>query len=101
MLADAARHDLVVTVEDGVRIGGAGSHLLDAMATAATEDSLAAAGRATPGPATRMLGVPRTYLAQGKADDILRRLGLDGPGVAATVRQALHIEPAPEPTLPR
>ena len=32
MLADAARHRLVVTAEDGVRHGGAGAFLLDAMA---------------------------------------------------------------------
>ena len=32
MLDDAARHRLVVTAEDGVRHGGAGAFLLDAMA---------------------------------------------------------------------
>ena len=32
MLADAARHQLVVTAEDGVRFGGAGAFLVDAMA---------------------------------------------------------------------
>ncbi len=89
MLADAARHQLVVTVEDGVRVGGAGSYLLDAMATSAVDPSEAP-------PHTRMLGVPRTYLAQGKADVILRRLGLDGEGVAASVRDALRIDPASE-----
>ena len=31
MLSDAARHRLVVTVEDGVRHGGAGAFLVDAM----------------------------------------------------------------------
>ena len=31
MLRDAARHGLVVTVEDGIRVGGAGSFLVDAM----------------------------------------------------------------------
>ena len=34
MLSDAARHQLVVTVEDGVRHGGAGAFLVDAMAAA-------------------------------------------------------------------
>ena len=80
MLADAARHRLVVTVEDGVRHGGAGAFLVDAMA---------AAGRVgrPPGPATRVLGVPRQFLAQGKADDILASLGLDGAGIAESVRR--------------
>ncbi len=31
MLADAATHGLVVTVEDGIRVGGAGTFLVDAM----------------------------------------------------------------------
>ena len=68
MLDDAAHHRLVVTAEDGVRHGGAGAFLLDAMAT-----QVDAAG--LPAPATRVLGVPRQYLAQGKADDILASLG--------------------------
>jgi deoxyxylulose-5-phosphate synthase len=46
---------------------------------------------ATP-PAIRILGVPRTYLAQGKPDLILAELGLDGPGIASTVTAALADE---------
>ena len=80
LLDDAAHHRLVVTAEDGVRHGGAGAFLLDAMATRAD-----AAGR--PMPATRVLGVPRQFLAQGKADDILSALGLDGAGIAESVRR--------------
>jgi transketolase C-terminal domain/subunit len=37
--------------------------------------------------ATRVLGVPRQFLAQGKADDILSALGLDGAGIAESVRR--------------
>ena len=33
MLGDAAQHQLVVTAEDGVRFGGAGAFLVDAMGT--------------------------------------------------------------------
>jgi hypothetical protein len=36
------------------------------------------------------LGIPRTYLAQGKPDRILARLGLDGPGLARSVREAVR-----------
>jgi 1-deoxy-D-xylulose-5-phosphate synthase len=90
MLADAARHSLVVTAEDGVRHGGAGAVLLDAM-TAHVESS------GLPAPATRVLGVPRQYLAQGKADDILLSLGLDGPGIAESVRRARLQLPASQP----
>ena len=75
MLTDAGRHALVVTAEDGVRHGGAGAFVIDAM-----EVALEALGR--PRPATRILGVPREYLAQGKADDILDSLGLNGSGIA-------------------
>jgi len=82
MLADAARHALVVTAEDGVRHGGAGAFLMDALASQAESVRVA-------GPAVRVLGVPRQYLAQGKADDILTSLGLDGAGIAESVRRAL------------
>ncbi len=81
MLADAARHALVVTAEDGVRHGGAGAFLIDAIAALAESEGL-------PMPATRVLGIPRQHLAQGRADDILASLGLDGPGIAESVRRA-------------
>ena len=36
------------------------------------------------------LGTPRSYIAQGKPDRILAQLGLDGPGLAHTVREAVR-----------
>ena len=92
MLEDAARHRLVVTAEDGVRHGGAGAFLLDAMAAHVESAGLLV-------PAVRILGVPRQYLAQGKADDILASLGLDGTGIAETIRRArigVPAEPRPD-----
>src|SRR5271170_3400732 len=92
LLDDAAHHRLVVTAEDGVRHGGAGAFLLDAMATQVD-------GAGLPAPATRVLGVPRQYLAQGKADDILASLGLDGAGVAGSIRKVrlgVPVEPRPD-----
>jgi 1-deoxy-D-xylulose-5-phosphate synthase len=92
MLEDAARHRLVVTAEDGVRHGGAGAFLLDAMAAHVESAGL-------PVPAIRILGVPRQYLAQGKADDILASLGLDGTGIAETIRRArigVPAQPGPD-----
>jgi len=80
MLADAARHALVVTAEDGVRHGGAGAFLVDALRAQTEATGL-------PGPATRVLGIPRQFLPQGRADDILAGLGLDGPGIAETDRR--------------
>jgi 1-deoxy-D-xylulose-5-phosphate synthase len=87
MLADAGRHTLVVTAEDGVRHGGAGAFLVDAMATA-TESQ----GRR--GPVTRILGIPREFIAQGKPDQILEDLGLNGAGIAESVRRARQSAPA-------
>jgi 1-deoxy-D-xylulose-5-phosphate synthase len=85
MIADAARHRLVVTAEDGLRTGGAGAFLADAIARHADD---------TDGPTPRVetLGIPRAFLPHDKADAILAGLGLDGPGVAASVRRALRLD---------
>ncbi|HEX4220139.1 MAG TPA: 1-deoxy-D-xylulose-5-phosphate synthase [Acidimicrobiales bacterium] len=80
MLADACRHDLVVTAEDGMRHGGAGMFLADAMAGANPEGTV---------PPVTVLGIPRTFIAQDKPDSILARFGLDGVGLARSVRDAL------------
>ena len=80
LIADAAAHRLVVTVEDGLRDGGVGSAIADQVA----ERSLGSTA-----PTVRVLGVPATYLAHGKPDAILAELGLDAAGVADEVRRAL------------
>ncbi|MEY2465063.1 MAG: 1-deoxy-D-xylulose-5-phosphate synthase [Acidimicrobiaceae bacterium] len=82
MIADASRHPLVITVEDGVREGGAGSAMADAISTAALDD-----GRA--GPPVRVLGTPMAYIPHGKPEVILAQLGLDGPGIATEARRLL------------
>jgi 1-deoxy-D-xylulose-5-phosphate synthase len=88
MLADAARHRFVVTAEDGVRFGGAGMFLTDALASwARGEDG-------DGGPPVTNLGIPRTYVTQGNPDDLLAQLGLDGAGIAASVRQLVDRSPA-------
>jgi 1-deoxy-D-xylulose-5-phosphate synthase len=81
MLADAARHRLVITAEDGIRQGGAGTFIADALRGAA------ALGAAPP---VISVGTPRAYIAQGKPDSILAQLGLDGPGLARSIREALE-----------
>ncbi len=75
MIDHAAGHRLVVTAEDGLAAGGIGASI-------AAELS----GR---GPRVTVAGVPTEYLDHGKADAILASLGLDGPGLAETVRQNL------------
>src|SRR5579863_6472012 len=84
MLADAVAHGLVVTVEDGIRVGGAGTFLVDAMRALPQLEH--------PLPPVCMLGVPPRYIPQGRPDGILAELGLDGPGIAAAVSQALGTE---------
>src|SRR5579884_969200 len=80
MLSDAAAHPLVATVEDGVRVGGAGSHISEA---------ISARGEGRKAPAILILGTPLEYIPHGKPPSILARLGLDGPGIAAAVRHAV------------
>ncbi len=80
MLADAGRHAVVITVEDGVRQGGAGMYLGDSL-----RDSLPLG--ACPPVISR--GIPRSFLAQGRPERILARLGLDEDGLVRTVRDGL------------
>jgi 1-deoxy-D-xylulose-5-phosphate synthase len=94
MLADAAGHQLVVTVEDGVRFGGAGMFVVDALASWAR-------GAGQEPPASASLGLPREYIPQGRADDLLSELGLDGPGVAASVRHLVDARSKIRPLSPR
>ena len=79
MIADAASCELVVTAEDGLRAGGAGSAIRDALAD-----------RPEP-PSTRVLvlGVPTDYIPHGKPDAILAQLGLDASGIAAEATRLL------------
>src|SRR5579884_2203366 len=89
MLDDAGAHPLVVTVEDGVAVGGAGSHVAAALAARQP-------GRRPP---VVSLGTPLEYLAHGKAPSILSRLALDGPGIAESIRSALAAAEAPAVSL--
>ena len=77
MIADAARHSVVVTAEDGLRDGGIGSMITDRIHALA--------------PTTRVeiLGVPTKFIPHNKPDAILAQLGLDAAGMCATVRGLL------------
>lgn len=76
MIADASRHDLVVTIEDGLREGGIGMSIRDDVEAHGT------------GTKVEVLGVPTTYIPHGKPDEILASLGLNAAGVANTIRRA-------------
>ncbi|MGH9190599.1 MAG: 1-deoxy-D-xylulose-5-phosphate synthase [Acidimicrobiales bacterium] len=81
MIADAAAHGLTVTVEDGVRQGGAGTAIADAISSL---------GDGRPSRPVVLLGVPDEYIAQASPTRIHADLGLDGPGIAATIVWALE-----------
>jgi 1-deoxy-D-xylulose-5-phosphate synthase len=80
MIGDAARHGLVVTCEDGIRDGGVGMTMADQVHHACATDRL---------PHVEVLGVPTRFIPTAKPDRILAGLGLDGEGIASTVRELL------------
>jgi 1-deoxy-D-xylulose-5-phosphate synthase len=72
-----ARHRLTVTVEDGVRVNGAGA----ALAQECTDASL--------GAVIVTLGLPRAFLPHGTRADLLRAYGLDPDSIAGRVTREL------------
>lgn len=80
MIADAARHPLVVTVEDGIRDGGIGMTAADAIHQVCDRERPIH---------VEVLGVPTRFIPHGKPDRILATLGLDAEGIAGTVRTLL------------
>ncbi len=75
MIADAARHQLVITVEDGVRDGGIGMTIADQVHAIAASVPV------------RVLGLPTKFIPQGSAERILAHFGLDTDGIVAAARQ--------------
>jgi 1-deoxy-D-xylulose-5-phosphate synthase len=75
MLDDAAEHPIVITAEDGIRDGGVGSLIADALSR-----------RAGVTPKVRVLGTPTEFIQHGKPDQILADLGLDADGLAVEAR---------------
>jgi 1-deoxy-D-xylulose-5-phosphate synthase len=84
MLADAARHPHVLTVEDGLRSGGVGAAIAD-------EVSELSLGAPQP-PRVRVLGIPDAYLPHGKPDAILAEVGLDAAGITASALSLIAAE---------
>jgi 1-deoxy-D-xylulose-5-phosphate synthase len=79
MIRDAAQHRRVITIEDGVRDGGIGFLLADAI-TAVKADAP---------PNIRVLGLPTKFIPHAKPDVILGKFGLDAAGLERTVREML------------
>ena len=84
MIADAANHRVVITVEDGLRNGGAGDLFRDKI-----EKYI---GHHSDGVAPcdiRVLGMPRAYVPHDQPKVILRRYGVDTAGIVAQAKAAL------------
>jgi len=84
MIKDAASHPLVITIEDGLRNGGAGDNFRDKIETHLHSIDAEAARCEI-----RVLGMPRTYVPHDKPAAILARHGLDSAGIVTEVRSAL------------
>ena len=74
----AARHELLVTIEENVVMGGAGSAVLE---------SLAAQGIAVP---LLQLGLPDAFVEHGDPQQLLADCGLDAAGIVRAIRQRLE-----------
>jgi 1-deoxy-D-xylulose-5-phosphate synthase len=75
MIADAATHERLVTIEDGIRDGGIGMSIGDAVCALRTRTEVT------------MLGLPTKFIPHDpKSSAILGRFGLDVDGLVATIR---------------
>ncbi len=83
MIADASKHCVVVTIEDGIRDGGVGMMLADLVTNA--EGSVH--------PRIEVLGLPTRFTLQAKPDAILTRLGLDANSLAETIAKLAIVKP--------
>ena len=78
----AHSHDLLVSIEEGCIMGGAGS---------AISEALASAGITTP---LLQLGLPDSYIEHGDPIGLLADCGLNAAGIEQSVRNRLSVLPA-------
>ena len=83
LVIDLARtHDAIVTVEEGCRMGGAGSAVMEALADADI---------AVP---TLVLGLPDEFIEHGDPAKLLSMLGLDAAGIEQSILKRFGQRPA-------
>ena len=75
MISDASKHCVVVTIEDGIRDGGIGMMLADAVNN--IEGSVH--------PRIEILGLPTKFTPQAKPAAILKQFGLDADSLVETI----------------
>lgn len=73
----AKTHDLLVTVEEGCIMGGAGSAVAECLANAGRAKNLL------------LLGLPDDYIEHGDHGKLLAQCGLDGAGIQAAITERL------------
>ncbi|WP_043512008.1 transketolase C-terminal domain-containing protein, partial [Halomonas sp. BC04] len=74
ILAAADEHDLLVTLEENVVAGGAGSAVNELLAAEGVQVELL------------NLGLPDAFVEHGKPAELLTECGLDAPGIEAAIR---------------
>jgi 1-deoxy-D-xylulose-5-phosphate synthase len=72
----AARHPVLVTVEDHALAGGFGSAVVEAL----------------PGARVQRLGLPDRFVEHGSRDDLLKRYGLSAAGIAEKCEAAAAVK---------
>jgi 1-deoxy-D-xylulose-5-phosphate synthase len=93
MIRDLFRHQVLITAEDGMREGGIGAAIVDAVNALRLGE-----GRE---PITAVvLGTPTRFLVHGKPNHILSELGLDTAGIFTAAANAWKatVQHAPTPT---
>lgn len=83
MIKEASQYELVITVEDGLAIGGAGTGIKEAIEKVSANRKVHATTKVV------TLGVPDSYIPHGNADEILKSLGLDAAGIAKQIKSQL------------
>ena len=76
----------VVVIEDGVRVGGIGAGISQAM-----QDAHVVAP-------TRLFGIPRTFLPHGKRQQVLEHIGLSSQQISRDIVEWVAAEPSGSPT---
>jgi 1-deoxy-D-xylulose-5-phosphate synthase len=86
LLELAAQARLVVTVEDGIVVGGVGSRLSQAIRESGLDV------------ATREIGIPRKFLAHGKVADVRTWVGLTVPDIGRRIVEwSALVQPGSDP----
>ena len=74
----AQTHDILISVEEGAKMGGAGSAIAEALAELAINKPLL------------ILGLPDKFIDHGEASQLLASCGLDGNGITNSIHCYLH-----------